>query len=144
MADIRIFRWFLALTFLQAIHSAEEITTRLYDRMPVVTGHIRDVIGLFPIISMSQSTFITLNILIVLFLAVIGSFVYRRLKWAMKAAKIVAIIEIINGLLHISAAVYTGKYFPGAISAVGLLAVGIMLFNATRLSPKGMPASEDL
>jgi hypothetical protein len=144
VAESRIFRWFLALTVLQAIHSAEEIVTRLFDRMPVVTGRIHEVFKFIPVINMTRPTFITLNILIVLFLSIICFFVYRRRKWALVVARIAALVEIVNGLLHISAAAYTGAYFPGAVSAVGLLVAGIMLFIAVRSQSNGRTASEVL
>lgn len=137
MKDNRIPVLFCFLTIIQAFHSTEEIIFRLYDRFPIVTGAIHEMTGFFPVIRMSGSTFVILNVLTVAFLTVISVFVYRQKRWAWTIAKIAAVIETLNGLAHVSAAVYTGGYFPGAISGIGLIGIGIaLLYSFYRIRGK--------
>lgn len=121
---------FLILTAIQLLHSCEEILTGLHERFPIVTGKIHESISFFPIVNVSGSTFIALNVVFVTFLLLICFFVYRNRRWAWKIAKIVAIVEVINGLVHLSAAIFTGGYFPGAISGLGLMIVGFLLLRS--------------
>lgn len=118
---------FLLLVIFQAIHSTEECLTRLIDWFPVVTGKVHDAIGFFPIIIMSGGTFAAINVMIVAVLLLVGRFVFRQRRWAWRIAPIIAVIEILNGLLHATAAVVTGGYYPGSISGVGLTATAILL-----------------
>jgi hypothetical protein len=121
---------FFLLVVIQFLHSLEEFATRLYDRFPIVTGRIHEIITIFPVVNMSPVTFAAFNAIIILFLVTLGRGLYKRKKWAWKIARIVAYIEIVNGLAHIWAAFYSMGYWPGCISAVGLLVVGILLVRS--------------
>lgn len=114
---------------MQAAHSTEEYLTRFYDWFPVGTGYVHDVTGFFPIIAISGQTFVILNITLITFLLSVSPFVFMEKTWALKIAKIAAFVEILNGLAHISAAIYIGGHFPGSISGVGLVAVGVLLLK---------------
>lgn len=128
---------FLALTIMQAIHSAEEIAGRLYVNFPIVTGYIHSKIQLFPVLTMGSSTFLIANIIFVAFLALITAFLFRQNRWATIMARAIAIIEILNGAAHLIAAIYTKGYFPGSISALGLLILAI-LFLKSSLPRRGL------
>jgi hypothetical protein len=119
---------YLALGIIQAIHSIEEYLTDLPIRFPIVTGYLHNVTGFFPVLRMSEQTFVVLNILIITFILSIAPFVYRKKHWALSVAKVVAVVEILNGIAHISSAIFVWDYYPGCISAVGLLVVGILFF----------------
>jgi hypothetical protein len=119
---------YLALGIIQAIHSIEEYLTHLPNRFPIVTGYIHDQTGFFPILRMSEQTFVILNILIITFVLSVSPFVYQKKHWALRVAKVVAVVEILNGIAHISSAVYLWNYYPGCISAIGLLVVGVLFF----------------
>jgi hypothetical protein len=121
---------YLALGITQAIHSTEEYLTRLYDWFPVVTGYIHNVTGFFPIITMGEQTFVVINIALITFLLSISPFVFQNKHWAYKVAKVAAVVEILNGFAHISAAIYVGGYYPGFVSAIGLLVVGTLLMRS--------------
>lgn len=128
---------YLALVIIQAAHSLEEYLTSLYDWFPVVTGYIHDVTGFFPIIRMNKQTFAVLNIALITFLLYTSPFVFQKKRWALKIAKITAVVETLNGITHISAALYIGGYYPGSLSAIGLLIVGILLYKKIRLIDTG-------
>jgi hypothetical protein len=119
-----------ALGIIQAIHSIEEYLTHLPTRFPIVTGHLHNVAGFFPVLRMSERTFVVLNVLIITFILSIAPFVYLRKNWALRVAKVVAVVEILNGIAHISSAIYVWDYYPGCISAIGLLLVGVLFFTS--------------
>ena len=112
---------------MQVVHSTEEYSTHLYDWFPIVTDHIRETVGILPKIEISGQTFVVFNVALIAFLLSVCPFVYRRRRWALRVAGVAAVIEVLNGLAHISAAVYVGSYFPGCVSAIGLVVVGVML-----------------
>jgi hypothetical protein len=119
---------YLTLGIIQAIHSLEEYLTDLPSRFPIVTGYIHDQTGFFPILRMSEQTFVVLNILIITFVLSVGPFVYQKKRWAQRVAKVVAVVEVLNGIAHVSSAIYVWNYYPGCISAIGLLVVGVLFF----------------
>ena len=119
---------YLTLGIIQAIHSIEEYLTHLPNRFPIVTGYLHNVTGFFPVLRMSEQTFVVLNIALITFLLSMSPFVFQRNAWALSVAKVVAVVEILNGIAHISSAIYVWNYYPGCISAIGLLIVGILFF----------------
>ncbi|MFQ5753251.1 MAG: HXXEE domain-containing protein [bacterium] len=50
-------------------------------------------------------------------------------RWALYFAALVGVVEILNGLLHLSGTVVFGGYVPGAASAPLLLLLGIFLLR---------------
>jgi hypothetical protein len=132
--SLRIPIQFLSLVILQLIHSTEEYLTQLYNWFPVVTGRLHSVTGILPIITMSSQTFAVINLVAAIILIIVSIYVFRQKHWAYRIAVVVSIIEIINGVIHISAAIYTGGYFPGSISAVGLLIVAALLLWSIKTS----------
>jgi hypothetical protein len=118
----------LTLGIFQAIHSIEEFLTHLPNRFPIVTGYLHNVTGFLPVLRMSEQAFVVLNIALITFLLSMSPFVFQRKAWALRVAKVVAVVEILNGIAHISSAIYVWNYYPGCISAVGLLIVGILFF----------------
>ena len=119
---------YLTLGIIQAIHSIEEYLTHLPNRFPIVTGYLHNLTGFFPVLRMSDQTFVVLNIVIITFILSIAPFVYQKKHWALRVAKVVAVVEILNGIAHISSAVYVWSYYPGCISAIGLMVVGVLFF----------------
>jgi hypothetical protein len=121
---------YLTLGIIQGIHSIEEYLAHLPDRFPIVTGYLHSATGFFPVLRMSDQTFVVLNILIIAFVLSVGPFVYQKKHWALTVAKEVAVIEILNGIAHISSAIFVWDYYPGCISAVGLLVVGVLFLKS--------------
>lgn len=126
---------FFILVLFQAAHSVEEYLTGLFRWFPRATGKIHEFIDIIPVMSMRETVFAALNVVFVIFLVVVSVLVFRRNRWAWKIMRLVAVIEIINGLVHILAAVFTGEYFPGAVSAIGLLVTGLLLLVTCKPLP---------
>ncbi len=125
-------RLFLTLALVQILHSAEEILCRLYARLPQVTGFIHDRIGWWPRLTVTRDAFIAANAVFVAFIIVIAVFVFRRAGWARRTAFVIGILEVVNGSIHILAVIATGGYFPGSITAVGLITVGVLFLRTFR------------
>jgi hypothetical protein len=122
--------WFyLMLGLAQAAHSVEEISTHLCDWMPRVSGALHKSIGLIPVLHPSANWFASGNIVIVAAILAFSPFVFQNKSWAWRLATVIAVIETLNGVYHISAAVVTSGYFSGCISAVLLLGLSIPIWS---------------
>jgi hypothetical protein len=136
------FPWlYLGLGFAQATHSIEEVLTGLWLKMDVISGNLHDSFALFPHVSMPASIFAAANLIIVALLMSLSPFVFIKRPWAWKTARIVAVIETINGIGHITAALLTGAYFPGCISGILLLAFSIPLWAVPSI--RRLPSGTD-
>jgi len=123
----RVGRRFWLLGLAQAAHSMEEMRARLYDFMWIATERL----GLTPM-GMSATTFALVNMGIIAFLLGIAPFVAARRGWAIAVAWIAAIVEIANGVGHLTAVLVFRGYAPGAITAPLLLAAGVALISALK------------
>lgn len=121
---------FAALTAVQLFHSIEELATGLYTWFPRVTGAIREKVDFIPQLSMSRTNFAIANAVIVVFMLGISVLLFRRIPWAVRVARVVAFVEILNGIAHLMAAIIRREYFPGAVSAVGLVIFGMLFLRA--------------
>ena len=124
--------YFFILAVFQFFHSTEEVIFRLEDWMPIVSGKIHNIISLVPTINFPEQSFIVTNLLIVIFLFVFSVFVFREFIWALKLAKIISVVEIINGAGHITNAIIFLKYFPGCVSGIGLIIFGLLCLKNYR------------
>jgi hypothetical protein len=135
LIDARTKFAFLTLIVIQAMHSAEEYLTRLYE----VFGPARFVSSL---VSDDLSTgFLIANIALVLF----GIWCYvDRVRPGHRAASAWIwpwiIIEAANGIGHSLLALSRGGYFPGVITAPVLLVNSLYL--AQRISRSQPPVKE--
>ncbi len=130
----KTFPWlYLGLITAQAAHSIEEVATGLWLRMPQVSGALHERIPLIPRVEWSREGFTVANLAIIALLACLSIYVFRNLPWAWKLARIVALIETINGIGHISAALISQNYFPGCISGVLLILLSIPLWALPRV-----------
>ncbi len=121
----RLGRRFWLLGLAQAAHSMEEMSTRLYDFMWIATERL----GL-PSMGMPATTFALVNMGIIAFLLGLAPFVAARRDWAITVAWIAAIVEIANGLGHLTGVLIFGGYVPGAWTAPLLIAAGLALLRA--------------
>jgi hypothetical protein len=121
--------WLLALA--QAAHSIEEIRTGLYDFMWEATFRL----GL-PRMGMSAVTFAVVNMAIIAVLLGLVPFVGEERPWSLAVAWIVAIVEVANGVGHLTGTVIFRRYVPGAATAPFLILGGIALMSALRRSGK--------
>jgi len=120
---------YLLLGLAQAAHSIEEMRTHLYDFFWVVTGLINQRVLSFPQFRMESDTFAVINMsLIALLLATVPAVRAGR-PWALWLAGLAGVIETLNGIGHLSGAVYFGGYVPGAVSAPLLLLLGVALLR---------------
>jgi hypothetical protein len=123
------FPWlYLLLGFAQAAHSIEEVLAGLYRNMDRITRIMHLQFFLIPHVSMSGTVFAAVNLVIVATLLGISPFVYLKRTWAIRTARVIAVIETINGIVHITAALITGGYFPGCITGIVLIALSIPLW----------------
>ena len=120
---------YLALCLSQAAHSVEEIYTHLYAWMPRVSGFLHAQFGFVPVLHPSAEWFASGNVVVVTAVFLISPFVFQDKSWAWTIATIVAFLETLNGIGHISAAFVTGGYFSGCVSAVLLLGLSIPIWG---------------
>ena len=141
MAKLSPAQVFLCLVAMQAAHSVEEYLTEFWRWFPVLTAGIHRLVDFFPVITPSRGQFIAVNFIIVMALSAVGTFSFRRNRWALRAALIIAVVEVINGIYHVGATIFLGRYFPGAVSGVGLIIIG-SLFLMARATGDGTSTAE--
>jgi Protein of unknown function with HXXEE motif len=118
---------FLSLIVLQAFHSIEEYTFRLYDLFPPA----RFISGL--VANDRRLGFVILNIALVLF----GAWCYlwpirRGWRAAEPLAWLWVTIESINGIVHPMWSIVQRAYTPGVVTALGLLPLALRLASRLR------------
>ncbi len=136
-------RLFFLLILMQAAHSMEEIAGRLYTWLPWVTGRAHETLTFAPRLSITPEAFITANIVIVLLMLVIGESMRRHKRWAWRIALAVGIIEMFNSGAHLVMAAVIGGYFPGSVSAVGLIIFGAWFLRGRRRAIREISNSID-
>lgn len=120
---------YLLLGLAQAAHSVEEMRTHLYDFFWSATGLLHSTIPSFPQFRLAADSFAVLNMTFIALLLGTVPLVYAGRRWAWFLAGVAAIIEVFNGLAHLSGAVVFGGYVPGVTSAPLLLILGIFLLR---------------
>jgi hypothetical protein len=118
---------YLALGLIQAAHSVEEVLTGLWKNLPAVTGLLHARLPFVPVLNWSAEGFTAANLVIVALMLGLSPFVFQEHAWALKIAGVVAVIEVLNGAFHIIPAMVKGGYWPGSISAVFLLSIGLFI-----------------
>ncbi len=84
-----------------------------------------------------SNLFAVMNIVIIVLLFLLTIQLYRIEAWAVPVSVLAAFIEILNGTAHLAVMIYFGQYFPGCITAVGLLiCAGLFLVNNYRTAVK--------
>ncbi len=118
---------YLALGITQAAHSVEEVLTGLWENLPVATGFFNARTGWVPVLAWSAEGFAAANLIIVTLLLGFSPFPFQNRSWAWKVVGVIAAVETLNGLGHMSAAIVTGGYFSGCISAFFLFVIGVLI-----------------
>ena len=119
---------FLALGLAQAAHSIEEVATGLWRWMPVVSGAVHERVSFIPVFGWSEQGFTLANmVLIALFLG-FSPLPFLNRTWAWKIVTIIGVVETINGLNHVGAAILSRGYFSGCISGVALILLGVLIW----------------
>jgi len=128
MPDHKSVPWlYLALGLTQAAHSVEEVLTGLWKNMPVVSGWLHARLAFVPVLQWSVEGFAAANLVIVALLLALSPFVFQNRSWALGIVRVVAVVEILNGLIHIIPAVVRGGYWSGCVSAIFLFGIGLLL-----------------
>jgi hypothetical protein len=117
---------YLLLGLAQAAHSVEEVLTGLWLALPAVTGWLQARLPRVPVLEWNAQGFAAANITIVALLLGTSGFVFLRQPWTKHLVRVVSFVEMLNGLGHLSAALLTGRYFSGSISAVFLFILGLL------------------
>ena len=117
---------YLLLGLAQAVHSVEEVLTGLWQNLPVVTSWLHTRMPWIPELEWNAPGFAAANIVIVAFLLGTSGFVFLHLPWTKHLVRVVAVVEMLNGLGHLSASLVSGGYFSGSISAVFLFMLGLL------------------
>ena len=120
---------YLLLGVAQAAHSIEEMRAHLYEFFWTVTGMLHRAAPVFPQFRWSADTFAAVNMVLIALLLGTVPFVDAGKRWALALAWVVAVVETLNGIGHLSGALYFGSYVPGAASAPLLLLLGIVLLR---------------
>jgi len=110
----------------------EEMSAHLYDFFWIATGRVQDMVFFFPQFRMAAETFAILNIGFVTLILASVPFLNLNHGWARKFAWFWAVVEIINGIGHLSVVIAISGYVPGAISAPLLIITGIVLIRRLR------------
>jgi hypothetical protein len=118
---------YLGLGIAQALHSMEEMHAHLYDFFWTATGLFQRYIPILPRFKMSAEFFAILNMGFIVIILAAVPFVESHRPWAIKFAWCCAVIEVLNGLLHLGGVVVFSGYVPGALSAPLLLVLGLIL-----------------
>lgn len=119
---------FIFLGLAQALHSMEEIYFHLYEFAATLSIKAPKVISSFAQLKMKAEIFAILNIAVLVVIFVTIPYYENRRRWAVLAAWIWAIAEILNGAGHLTVALFFFRYFPGVFSAPLLLLCGSLLF----------------
>ena len=120
---------YLGLGLTQAAHSIEEVLTGLWRWMPIVSAALRSRTGWTPLVRMPEQTFIIGNMVIIALMLGFSPLPFLNHSWAWKLVTIFALIETLNGLDHVSAAILTGTYFSGCITGVALIMIGALIWG---------------
>jgi len=118
---------YLGLGIAQALHSMEEMYTHLYDFFWTATGLFQRYLPFLPQCKMSAEVFAMLNMGFIVIILATVPFVESNRRWAILLAWCWAVIEVLNGLLHMIGVVVFSGYVPGALSAPVLFVMGGLL-----------------
>lgn len=120
-------KYFLLLGLAQALHSIEEIWFHLYDFAGKAAITASPIMSHFSSFRMKADIFAILNIIIIVIILGSVPFFENRHLWAVRFAWFWAIVEMLNGLMHMTVAIIFSQYFPGSLSAPLLLLIGSIL-----------------
>jgi len=120
---------FLLLTLAQVLHSIEEIVYRLYDWQPGASLSLNSIFRFRENTGIGSNLFAEMNIVIIVLLFLLTIQLYRSKRWAVSVSLVAAFIEFLNGTAHLAGLIYFRQYFPGCISAVGLLLCALLFLG---------------
>ncbi len=123
---------YLLLGFAQAAHSMEEMGSHLYEFFWTITGIIHSHIAAFPQFRWNADLFAIVNMALIAVLLGTVPFAQSGKAWALFLAGVAGGVETLNGIGHLSGALFFRGYVPGAATAPLLLVLGISLLRELR------------
>jgi hypothetical protein len=143
MKKSKIFQFsFIGLIIAQVFQSMELIMGKLPAYIPALTAKVHKHLAFFPVIGFNELLFMLLNLVLIIGLFIMAAFIFLEAEWARTIVVIIAVIEILIGLFPILNAIYFSQYFPGIISAGGLIVFGILIFATASSYPEKEPDEE--
>ena len=122
----------ITLTLALAVHVVDEAA---HDFLTMYNANVRIVrqhLPWLPVPTFTFSVWITLLILAVALLLLLSPFAFRRhgagTRWIRPVAWFLAVLMTLNGLNHIAASIYLGRFAPGVESSPLLLLASAYLF----------------
>jgi hypothetical protein len=122
----------VALTITLAGHVVDEAVTDFLGVYNPIVRAARARVGWFPMPEFTFAPWLAgLGVLVLLLLA-LSPLAYRGSRVLGLAAYLYATIMLLNGIAHLTASVYLGRWAPGATTAPLMIATSIWLFNTAR------------
>ena len=126
---------YLLLVICLALHVMDEAIHHFLDFYNPLALKLREYLIFFPP-TFSFQIWITGLCLAILILLLLAPFVYSRNKRMIPAAKIFAVIMILNGLGHIAASIYYGKIMAGMVTSPFLIYFSVVfIFQIQKKGP---------
>jgi hypothetical protein len=100
----------------------------LWRWFPVVSGVVHARLAFIPVMQWSGNGFALANLVLVALLLGFSPFPFLNHTWTWKIVSFIAVVETLNSLNHIGAALVTGGYFPGSITALLILALSVLIW----------------
>ncbi|MGB0563577.1 MAG: HXXEE domain-containing protein [Spirulinaceae cyanobacterium] len=125
--NVAPFYWLVGMV--QVAHSIEETVTELYSKFGPMSAWLHHIFPIIPHFTISADLFAVLNYVMLALLlgtvpaAATGSRLGSIFMWSW------AIIELLNGLFHISTWIVLRSYFPGGITGPILFILAIVFMQ---------------
>ena len=129
---LKIAHRFWIMGLFQVAHSIEETVSQLYLKFAEMSEAIHHLFPWFPVFEISSDLFAALNyILIGLILGALPS-AHQGTSLGFTLMWVWGIIELLNGLFHISTWIVTGSYFPGGYTGPIFFVISLMFLLKLR------------
>jgi hypothetical protein len=127
-------RAWLFLAGALALHVADEALNDFLSIYNPMVEAIRHRLPWLPLPVFSFGEWIAGLALLIALLLALAPLAYRPARWVVAVAFPLAVIMILNGLLHLGGLLYTGRFLPGVYSSPILLAAAVwLLISAIRV-----------
>jgi hypothetical protein len=125
----RFGRAWLGLTIVLGLHVFDEALTGFLALYNPIVRQARAVFGWWPMPEFTFGVWLTGLIVLVGVLLALSPFAFRGAPAMRVAAYPYATIMLLNGIAHLAASVYLGRWAPGATTAPLLIASSLWLFK---------------
>lgn len=122
----------VALTITLAAHVVDETVTDFLAVYNPIIRAARARVDWLPLMEFTFAPWLAGQCVLVLLLLALSPLAYRRSRALALAAYPYAAILLLNGIAHLLASVYLGRWAPGATTAPLLIATSLWLLNTAR------------